>query len=126
MKEGYGMFDDIIGFHTKFDLTYDGPPRILPPDLEPFRLRFMEEELDEYRYASTLEKKLDALVDICYVAMGTAYLAGFDFDEAWRRVHAANMKKIKAAPDGSNSARKSKHDVVKPDGWTAPDLSDLV
>jgi predicted HAD superfamily Cof-like phosphohydrolase len=134
------MFDDIIQFHEKFALTYDGPPRALPDDLLSFRYQFMHEELSEYDSASAVDviqeegvgpaadlaKQLDALVDLVYVALGTAYLHGFDFDEAWRRVHEANMKKVRAAPDGSNSARKSSHDVVKPPGWTPPDLSDLV
>ena len=143
------MFDDIKAFHEKFDLKYNGAPRWLPQDLDHFRTGFLAEELAEYttddktvqadiirnvkrgtviRPSDTppsLEKQLDALVDLVYVALGTAYLHGFDFDEAWRRVHAANMKKIRATLS-EQSARGSIHDVVKPPGWTAPNLSDLV
>jgi predicted HAD superfamily Cof-like phosphohydrolase len=119
------MYDDIRKFHEKFGLDYKGPPREIAGALEDFRARFMQEELDEFCDAESLEKKLDALVDLVYVALGTAYLYGFDFDEAWRRVHEANMKKVRAQPDGSDSARQSMYDVVKPAGWTAPDLSDL-
>jgi len=36
------------------------------------------------------------------------------------------MKKVRAATDGSDSKRGSSLDVVKPEGWIAPDLSDLV
>jgi predicted HAD superfamily Cof-like phosphohydrolase len=119
------FYSDIKDFHEKFGLAYTDGPRQLPDDLASFRLKFMTEELTEY-CEYPLEDKLDALVDLVYVALGTAYLHGFDFDEAWKRVHEANMKKVKAKADGSDSKRGSAHDVVKPMGWTAPDLSDLV
>lgn len=48
----------------------------------------------------------------------------WNFHEAWRRVHAANMAKVRAT-----SAEQSKHgsaqDIIKPEGWTAPDHRDL-
>lgn len=81
---------------------------------------------NRYAVVEGLEGQLDALVDLVYVALGTAYLQGFDFNEAWARVHAANMKKRKALPDGSDSKRGSPHDVVKPEGWEPPIHTDLV
>ena len=85
----------------------------------------LKEEIKEYEDAEELKEKLDALVDLVYFALGTAYLHGFNFNEAWKRVHAANMKKIRAEKKG-DSKRKSTFDVVKPAGWIVPDLSDLV
>lgn len=140
------LFDDIKAFHEKFELAYDGPPRDLDEELETFRVGFMAEELLEYvtEHPATKrvvdyikngvairakkpsrEKQLDALVDLVYVALGTAYMQGFDFEEAWRRVHEANMKKVRAL-SAVDSARGSTYDVVKPEGWVPPDLSDLV
>lgn len=72
------------------------------------------------------EKQFDSLIDLVYVAVGTSYLHGYDFDEGWFRVHTANMKKVRVASNLEGSLRKSKFDVVKPRGWTPPDLSDLV
>jgi predicted HAD superfamily Cof-like phosphohydrolase len=72
-----------------------------------------------------LVDQLDALVDLAYVVLGTAYLHGFRFNEAWRRVHAANMAKVRAER-AEQSARGSTFDVVKPPGWKPADLSDLV
>lgn len=144
---------DIEAFHQKFDLAYDGLPRQLPPDVSNFRVKFMNEELGEYEEAyhqadfelvaaddeasfiRQLEKQLDSLVDEVYVVLGTAYLQGFLrrlpngrclFDEAWQRVQAANMAKVRAAADGSDSRRKSSHDVVKPAGWEPPKHTDLL
>ena len=59
------------------------------------------------------------------VALGTAYMQGFNFKEAWRRVHEANMRKVRATSE-EQSKRNSSSDVVKPAGWVAPDLKDLV
>lgn len=119
---------DISDFHVKFGNDYSGKPRNLPDDLLNFRVRFLEEELTEYKHAAIsedLEGQLDALVDLVYVAIGTAYLQGFNFQEAWKRVHAANMRKVRAT-DAAQSKRGHSSDVVKPVGWEAPDLSDLV
>lgn len=136
---------DIAEFHMKFGLAYDGPPRVLPTELADFRKRFMDEELDEYakheakasferfatatpdlaNYTFHLEEMLDALVDETYVVLGTAYLHGFNFREAWRRVHAANMEKVRALR-ASDSKRGSVYDVIKPPHWQPPDHSDLV
>jgi predicted HAD superfamily Cof-like phosphohydrolase len=102
----------------------------------------LQEELNEYKKSvamgagsqlldpdnvhSHMAQALDGLVDLVYVALGTAYLHGFDFREAWRRVHFANMNKVRASQDGSDSKRGSSYDVIKPPGWRPPDHSDLV
>lgn len=114
------LMRDIVEFHDKFGLLYYDLPRELPEDLRDFRINFMKEELTEYINAKTKEDMLDALVDLCYVALGTAQLHGFNFNEAWKRVHAANMAKVRAPSE------RSEYDIVKPEGWTPPDLSDLV
>lgn len=129
---------DIEEFHKKFELEYNGKPRLLPNELRWFRERFLNEELNEYRLnwndidmsdkadiAHRLENGLDALVDLVYVAIGTAYLHGFDFRTAWRRVHEANMKKVRVNK-AELSKRGSSYDVVKPTEWTPPSHIDLV
>lgn len=127
-SESQSMFADIADFHEKFKLAYDGMPRQLDRELHNFRAGFMTEELGEYveaHEAGDLEGQIDALVDLVYVVLGTAYLQGFPFDEAWKRVHAANMSKIRALrPD--QSKRGSVYDVVKPPGFVPPDHSDLI
>lgn len=138
------IMGDIKEFHQKFHLSYTQLPRVLPPEIGPFRADFMQEELDEYndarliaeeelklaqpdmaRVAHQLEHMLDAIVDLIYVAAGTGYLQGFDFDEAWRRVHAKNLMKVRVGRV-EDSKRGSTFDVVKPEGWTAPCHADLV
>lgn len=135
------MWDDIKAFHEKFGVDYQGKPRFLEWDLAQFREKFIREEFDEYLLAINdfrdkddpsphecercLADALDSLVDLVYVTLGAAYLHGFNFEEAWRRVHAANMAKVRAA-SAEESKRNSTHDVIKPPGWKAPDHTDLV
>lgn len=148
---------DISEFHKKFELDYKGKPRGLVMELIKFRSQFMHEEVDEWASAVTalwinedeiedstrlfnappidkaevtalLSKSLDALIDLIYVTLGTAYLQGFKseiIEEAWQRVHEANMKKVRATKT-EDSKRESTFDVVKPPGWTPPNHDDLV
>lgn len=150
VEQPVNLFADIKAFHDRFALTYDGPPRILEDGLAQFRVGFMGEELGEYAFGTStevdifntrrlitmlkdntapqtvpLDKQFDALIDLVYVALGTAYLQGFDFNEGWRRVHEANMRKVRALRE-SDSARGRTYDVVKPPGFIPADLSDLV
>ena len=123
------MINDIKDFHEKFGLTYEGKPTELDNAVAMFRIKFMEEELKEYisaTLANDLEGQLDALVDLVYVALGTAYLQGLPFQAAWDEVHRANMRKVKAGPNGEGSKRGSPHDVVKPAGWEGPNYSKIL
>lgn len=122
------MLRDIKDFHEKFGLQYNGAPRLLPPDVVEFRIKFMQEELNEYASAvadGDIVGQLDALVDLVYVALGTAYLQGLPFQRGWDEVQDANMRKVKAGPNGEGSKRGSPHDVIKPPGWKGPDYSFL-
>lgn len=123
------QYEMVVEFHKKFGIDYNGPCRILPPDLAKFREAFLDEELQEYRDAvaeGNHEKALDSLVDLIYIALGTAHVHGYrKFDQAFNRVHNANMQKRRVMKQGE-SRRNDKYDIVKPDGWKAPDLSDLV
>lgn len=140
---------DVEAFHRRFNIDYAGAPRALPPDLAAFRDRCQKEELREYQdhsqvaedllidlsegvegvtresITAELAGMLDALCDKIYFDLGNARLHGFNFREAWRRVHAANMRK-KSAERRSESARHSTFDIVKPPGWQPPDHTDLV
>jgi predicted HAD superfamily Cof-like phosphohydrolase len=123
------MLSDIRDFHVKFGLEYTGVPRLLPKDLADFRIKFLNEEYQEYIKAvaeNDLEGSLDALVDLVYIALGTAYLQGLPFKAGWDIVQNCNMAKVRAAADGANSKRGSKHDVVKPEGWQGPDYSKIL
>ena len=123
------LFEDVIAFHKKMGIQYDGPPRLIPdvPELY-FRLQRTNEEMRELVdafYHRQSDGFLDAHVDLIYILLGTMHLCGYDFNEAWRRVHAANMTKERASK--SNPGKYGdKNDVVKSANWVAPNLIDLV
>lgn len=130
---------DISDMHTKFGVNTklrEMEKEKLEAFLK-FRIDFLEEELDEMRKAvvdfqagkisgsKAADDTVDALIDLCVVAIGT--LDGFDVNayEAWDRVHKANMSKevgIKA----SRPNPLGLPDLIKPEGWTAPTHEDNV
>lgn len=85
-----------------------------------FRVGFLQEELTELRSSESPEDVVDALIDLCVVAIGTLDAFGVSATRAWDEVHAKNMAKT----SGSNPNRPNRFgfpDMIKPDGWTAPD-----
>ena len=86
------MFNKVGDFHEKFGLervpeffhplsvlvrTIPPPAVKLDPELIKFRLRFLREELEEIEQGyrdGDLEQVADGLVDLVYVALGTAHL----------------------------------------------------
>lgn len=123
------MFKDIKEFHKKFELEALEKPGFLNENHMDFRIKFMQEELNEfidaYYEKDNLHDAFDALIDLTYVVLGTAYLMSLPFKEGWSLVHEANMKKRRAT-EKEQSKRNSTSDVVKPEGWVAPNLNKLI
>lgn len=138
---------DIAEMHTKFGVN--NVIRSLDREkllkfLE-FRLNFLQEELTEAKQAyavllgacqadgevatanavAAADDVVDAMIDLCVVAIGT--LDAFDVNayEAWNRVHSANMQKNPGIkPERPNPLGLP--DLIKPAGWTAPVHSDNI
>ena len=119
------LIKDIDQFHKKFKFEKVGIPE--NNELVNFRTSFLIEELAEYTQAITKGDSaaaLDALVDIVYIALGTAWLFNLPFEKAWEEVQKANMKKIRAK--SKSKKRGTSFDVVKPKGWQAPDIEQII
>jgi len=90
-----------------------------------FRLEFLKEELQETESAIASkdpEEIVDGLIDLCVVAIGTLDAFNIDSAKAWDDVLHANMQKmIGVKPSRPN--RLGVPDLVKPEGWVAPDHS---
>lgn len=84
-----------------------------------FRVNFLEEEFNELKTARSAEDVVDALIDLCVVAIGTLDSFGVDTAKAWNRVHNANMKKEVGIKE-SRPNPLGLPDLVKPKGWRAP------
>lgn len=90
-----------------------------------FRINFLQEELDELKAAQNADDVVDALIDLCVVAIGTLDAYNVNSYLAWDQVHTANMAKevgIKA----SRPNPLGLPDLVKPDGWEAPQHFDNI
>lgn len=124
MTKPVNMSKDIRAFHEKFGLGVEpGEPRMLSKELVDFRIKFMQEELDEYRLAceeGNMVKAFDALIDLGYVLMGTVYLHRFPYGQGWQFVHYCNMMKERVER-AEQSKRGSTFDVIKPEGWEGPE-----
>jgi len=122
------LIKDIDQFHKKFG--FEKNEKVGIPDnneLVNFRTSFLMEELAEYTQAITKKDAagaLDALVDIVYIALGTAWLFNLPFDKAWNEVQKANMSKVRAK--SKSKKRGTAFDVIKPKGWEAPNIERIV
>jgi len=122
------ILKDIDNFHKKYG--FEKNEKIDIPnnsELINFRTAFLMEELAEYTNAITKKDAagaLDALVDIVYIALGTAWLFILPFEKAWNEVHKANMSKIRAKD--KTGKRGTKFDVVKPKDWKAPNIEKII
>ena len=113
----------IKDMHYKFGITHKHVP--FSPEEKAFRITAMQEELDEYVVADNLEDELDAMIDLIVFALGTIERQGLldVFVPAYNRVMEANLAK----EVGTNAKRGNfQLDLVKPEGWTPPVLTDLV
>lgn len=126
---------DIAQMHTKFGVN----PVIRELDKEKlrtflkFRIDFLQEELDEMRDAldnpsfakDRADETVDALIDLCVVAIGTLDAFDVNSHEAWNRVHEKNMQKS-AGVNANRPNPLGLPDLIKPAGWTAPTHADNV
>lgn len=135
-------FADVFAFHAKFDLLRHEKPGHLSKGKLVERIEFMLEELLEFADAAGVDIQVtrdedgewyrhvepglsvqeqdmagqaDALVDLVYVALGTAVMLGLPWDWLWNDVQRANMAKVRGM-----THRGHKVDVTKPPGWQGP------
>ena len=88
-----------------------------------FRLRFLQEELDETKAAfesGDAEEILDGLIDLCVIAIGTMDAFNCDADGAWDEVLRANLSK-EVGVKASRPNPLGLPDLIKPEGWEGPD-----
>lgn len=121
LKDVYKFNQEIIG--TKQPKV----PEVLNRERLLFALTAMYEELHEFTVASNsnnVGESLDAIIDLIYFALGRAYEMGIteeQFKKCWNNVQQKNMQKKKGTKN-----RGTSQDAMKPEGWTAADLNDIL
>jgi predicted HAD superfamily Cof-like phosphohydrolase len=140
------MRDRTLEFHRAFDCAMASSPESPRKALLEDRLAFTAEEFFELLAASgcpfralevaraavgvcvkmarydkfDLPDFVDAHADLMYFLSGTMVAIGVDEEPIHAEVHRANMAKLWL--DGKPRHRASDGKVVKPPGWSAPDI----
>lgn len=90
-------------------------------------LKLIEEESGELVAAIENHDKveaLDALIDMLVVTIGAIHSMGADGEGAWKEVMKTNFAKIDSATGKVRKREDGK--VLKPVGWTPPELAPFV
>lgn len=117
------IFDDQAKFMLASDQSVD---RF---NFEQFNmyLRLIKEEGDELSEALKKGDKvesLDALIDILVVTIGSIHSLGVDVEGAWNEVMRSNFAKID--PTTGKVIKREDGKVLKPEGWTPPQLARFI
>jgi predicted HAD superfamily Cof-like phosphohydrolase len=87
-------------------------------------VKLIDEEHQELLEATLTEdrvEQLDALIDILVVTIGAIHSMGADAEGAWKEVMMTNFAKIDR--DTGKVRKREDGKVLKPQGWTAPNLA---
>lgn len=107
----------VRSMHKMYRFPAPDAPTRLDRSIKIDRIRMMQEELTEYAMAVDLEDEADALLDLVVFALGTAVMMGLPWEPMFAEVMRANFSKVREETD------RGEFDLIKPDGWTAPQLA---
>lgn len=130
------MIEDVREFHEACGTNDPQEPTWPPYDKRKLRYHLLFEEQCELSaellpelcgppsFTAGSQDHLAALakeiVDVIYVAIGTALSAGIPLEEVWAEVHQSNMAKVD--PSIGKVRRRDDGKILKPDGWQKPDV----
>jgi len=117
----------LLEFNQAFEIPKLNSPDIGPEEMIELRIKLLREEVEEYAEAARagdVVEILDALADIGYILAGTIINHGMQhiYDDAFNEVHRSNMAKL---VDGK-VLRREDGKVMKPEGWTPPQLAQFL
>ena len=109
-------FLDQYNFMRACDQTVD------KQDLQQYQLycNLIREEFDELCASDNIVDDLDALIDILVVTIGAIHSLGANGEAAWLEVMRTNFAKID--PETGKVRKREDGKVLKPEGWTPPNL----
>lgn len=118
------LLDDVRAFHEACDVPILTSPQFPSDERIALRERILQEEFFEFKDALVdrdIVDVADALADIIYLAVGTALEFGIPLDRVWDEVQRSNM--AKRDPATGMVRRRDDGKVLKPEGWTPPDIA---
>jgi len=113
---------DVAEWHIKFGAYKHDKPHIPSNEICELRDKLITEEFLELSEAieyRDLEDISDSIVDLIYVALGTAVSFRIDIQPIWDEVHKCNMAK-------TGGGKRADGKILKPPGWKKPDIRRLI
>ena len=83
-----------------------------------------KKEFDQALLENDRVEQLDALIDILVVTIGAIHSMGADAEGAWKEVMNTNFAKIDK--DTGKVRKREDGKVLKPLGWTPPELAQFI
>lgn len=121
------MICDVRDFHLATDTPIGDTPCVPRDERVTVREVLLEEEFEELMRGMArgdLVNIAQELVDLIYVAIGTALEYGIPLQKVWNEVHHANM--AKRDPVTGKVRKRDDGKVLKPDGWQKPDVAGVM
>lgn len=112
------MYNDVVTFIKACDQERN------QQNIELYRKLVAEEFFEFVNAKDSNEERLDACMDMIWVILGYCYMKGYNVDGAWNEVARSNLCKID--PSTGKVIKREDGKVLKPEGWTPPDLSKFV
>ena len=114
----YGLpIGTVSGYDDEREISQEDGKAII------LRRELIHEEFIELMTAPYLDEVMKEACDLVYVVLGMFVEFGWDFDEAFSRVHESNMSKL--GEDGKPIYREDGKVLKGPD-FFKPDLTDLL
>jgi len=107
------MYCDVVEFIEACDQERIPSNKQLYHDL-------IREEFHEFMDAKDEVEDLDACMDMIWVILGYCYMQNWDVLGAWEEVARSNRAKIN--PLTGKVTKRADGKVLKPEGWTPPQL----
>ena len=110
------MYNDVVKFVEACDQEKTNENSGLYANL-------IKEEVEEFfvsRRDNDEVEQLDACMDMIWVILGYCYMKGWDVNGAWNEVARSNLMKIN--PETGKVNKREDGKVLKPEGWTPPQL----
>ena len=84
----------------------------------------IREEFDEFCAATSKVDRADAVIDLIVVLIGYGHSMGWKLAALWDEVHRSNMDKVD--PATGDVRRREDGKILKPTGWTPPDVAGVL
>ena len=97
------------------------------PENAELYVKLIKEEFEEFAVARRENdevEQLDACMDMIWVILGYCHMKGYKVDAAWAEVARSNLAKINTST--GKVIKRDDGKVLKPEGWTPPDLTGYV